>query len=251
MNFKIIAQGSTKLDRMRKKWGLAVLVDGDLLFDTFCSAALLKDQCGKYGVEPGAIKHIVISHEHWDHTGGLWWILENTGNIKVYACSRFSDGFKKKVKDYGGTLVEVTKTMSIKENIFSTGEIEGVCNDMPVFEQSLILKQNDTLAVITGCSHPGILKILSYIGLEYNVAIDLLAGGLHLMNAPKEEIAHITTVIDTIYRIKTIAPFHCTGKKAIKYFRRYMPQRLVNVNPGDYFSFNEKISSWDFIKGSD
>jgi 7,8-dihydropterin-6-yl-methyl-4-(beta-D-ribofuranosyl)aminobenzene 5'-phosphate synthase len=248
MNIKIIASGSTKIEYMRKKWGLSVLIGEDVLFDTFCSAVLLKAHFEKYGVDTGSIKHIVISHEHWDHTGGLWWILEHNNNIKVYVCSRFSDEFKQKIKEYGGTLVEVKQSMSIKENIFTTGEIEANYNNRPIFEQSLMCKQKNKLAVITGCSHPGILKILNFIGLEYKDNIDLLSGGLHLMNASKEEIAHITTVIDTIYKIKTIAPFHCTGKKAIKYFRRYMPQRLVKVYPGDYFSFNEKISSWELIK---
>ena len=35
------------------------------------------------------IKYIVISHEHWDHTGGLWWVLKNNSNLTVYICKKF------------------------------------------------------------------------------------------------------------------------------------------------------------------
>ena len=233
----------------KKKWGLSILIDGDVLFDTFCNSELLKNNFGKYNIDSSNIKYIVISHDHWDHTGGLWWILENNNNIKVYVCSRSSDEFKKKIKEYGCTLIEVTKSIPIKDNIYSTGGIEGTHNNKLIFEQSLIIKQKDEMAVITGCSHPGILKILTFIGLEFKNQVDLLLGGLHLMNKSLNEIVNITIMLDSIYRIKNIAPFHCTGNKAIKYFKKNMPQRLLKITSGDCFNFNTKDSSWELIKG--
>ena len=247
MKIQIICEGSTKIDYRKKKWGISILIDEDVLFDTFCDGNLLKNNFGKYNIDVKKIKHIIISHEHWDHTGGLWYILENNKNAKVYICSHFSDVFKEKVKEYRCELVEVTKSIPIKDNIFTSGEIEGAYKDQSIFEQSLIIKQNNTLAIITGCSHPGILRILTLIGLEHKEKIDLLLGGLHLMNKQKKEIPEITTILDSIYRINTIAAFHCTGRKAIAYFKKQMPLRLQKIKAGNSFIFDNEKSSWKLM----
>lgn len=243
MNIGIIASGSTKIEYWTKEWGLSFLIDDDVLFDTYCHAQPFKNN-----FDLKKIKHVVISHEHWDHTGGLWWILENRKDINVYICSRFSADFKRRVKGYGCNLVEITKSICIRDNIFTSGEIEGVYNNRPVYEQSLILKEQDKIAVLTGCSHPGILKILTIIGLEHRNQIDLLSGGLHLMDKSTEEVNQIATMLDSTYRIKNIAPFHCTGSKAIKYFKKHMPQRFVSISTGDCFYYNSQLSSWELKK---
>ena len=103
------------------------------------------------------------------------------------------------------------------------------------------------MAIITGCSHPGILRILTLIGLEHKEKIDLLLGGLHLMNKQKKEIPEITTILDSIYRINTIAAFHCTGRKAIAYFKKQMPLRLQKIKAGNSFIFDNEKSSWKLM----
>jgi len=101
------------------------------------------------------------------------------------------------------------------------------------------------MAVLAGCSHPGILKILSLTGLEHKEKINLLLGGLHLMDKQKKEISEITTILDSIYRIDTIAAFHCTGGKAVKYFKKHMPERMQKVKAGDCFIFNVNKTLWE------
>ena len=245
MKIQIISEGSTKFDYLKRRWGLSMLIDDDVLFDTFCTGELLKADLIKFNIDMQKIKHIILSHEHWDHTGGLWYVLENTNDVKVYICSKFSDEFKRKVKEYNCQLIEVTKSIPIKENIFTSGEIEGTYNDKPIYEQSLIIKQNDRMAVLTGCSHPGILKILSLIGLENKEKINLLLGGLHLMDKQQKEISEITTILDLIYRIDKIAAFHCTGGKAVKYFKKHMPERLQKVKAGKCFISNADKALWE------
>lgn len=62
------------------------------------------------------------------------------------------------------------EAVQICENIFSTGEIEGI-------EQSLALKADKGIFVVTGCSHPAMRSILgapSKFGNPYGIA-----GGFH------------------------------------------------------------------------
>ena len=236
------------MDYIRKKWGLSVLVDEDLLFDTFCSGEYLKTGFQKYNVDIHAIKHVVISHEHWDHTGGLWYILEHNNDVNVYLCSRFSNAFRKRVKNYSCTVHEVIKPVPIKENIYSSGEMEGRYSEKSIYEQSLIVKKDNKIAVITGCSHPGILNILSQVISIHNEKINLLLGGLHLINKSMEDILEISSDIENIYNIEQIAPFHCTSHRAIKYLKKNLSPGLITIHAGDSFDFNNELSSWEWNK---
>jgi 7,8-dihydropterin-6-yl-methyl-4-(beta-D-ribofuranosyl)aminobenzene 5'-phosphate synthase len=244
MDIKIIANGFTKRDYRQNKWGLSLLIDGDLLFDTFCSAPALENWFSRYGIDVGALKYIVISHEHWDHTGGLRWILEQNKHITVYVCAGTGADFRQNIWDSGAVLVEVTKPLEIKPGLFTTGQIVGSYNGSAIFEQALILKQDSKLAVVTGCSHPGVLKILSLVGSEHKGDIDLLLGGFHLMDKPPAEIEQITTVFDRVYGIKHIAPLHCTGLRAVRFFKKTIPHRLLSVSCGDSLEFDPRGSTW-------
>lgn len=246
MNIRIIAEGSKKSEYKNGKWGLSLLIDEDILFDTYCDPDLLKSNFRKYNIDPGRLKHVVISHEHWDHIGGLPWILEENRDITVYVCSGFSTGFKEKIRNSGGRLIEITEFVRIKEEIYTTGEITCIYKNKSISEQSLIIKQEDKLALVTGCSHPGILKILTHTGLIFKEQIDLLLGGLHLMNASGEEIKNITTELDSSYRIKNIVPLHCSGRRIKKYLKKSKGRKYRDVSCGQSFHFNAERSSWDF-----
>jgi predicted Fe-Mo cluster-binding NifX family protein len=50
-------------------------------------------------------------------------------------------------------VIKVKEGLKVHENIYSTGELNN-------FEQSLVIKQDKDLVVITGCSHPGVRKII-------------------------------------------------------------------------------------------
>jgi len=113
MKIQIISEGSTKFDYWKKKWGLSILIDEDVLYDTFCDWRFLKTDFEKLNIDIRQIKHIVLSHEHWDHTGG-----------NKYEC-RF---------------IEITKSIPLKKDVFTSGEIEGTYNNQSIYEQSLIVK---------------------------------------------------------------------------------------------------------------
>jgi len=81
MRLKILAEGSTEWQHFIKHWGLSILIDDDILFDTFGKPNYITKQLKRFSVDIDKIKHIVISHDDWDHVSGLWKILER--NIYV------------------------------------------------------------------------------------------------------------------------------------------------------------------------
>jgi 7,8-dihydropterin-6-yl-methyl-4-(beta-D-ribofuranosyl)aminobenzene 5'-phosphate synthase len=248
MRLEIIAQGSSKLDRQREQWGLAVLVDDDVLFDTFANAPTLETYFRAHTIDVGRIRHIVISHDHWDHTGGLWWVLEQNRDCAVYVCRKTEPPLKERIIACGARLVEVDRSIAIKKGVFSTGEIDGMYAGKPIVEQALLLRNRDTLAVVTGCSHPGLHPILVRAGRLFKDQVGMILGGLHLMNTSVADLEKMAVVLQEIYRVRTLAPCHCTGAAALAFFKNRLPQQTVKAGSGDVFRFNDETLSWEKLK---
>jgi 7,8-dihydropterin-6-yl-methyl-4-(beta-D-ribofuranosyl)aminobenzene 5'-phosphate synthase len=248
MRLEIIAQGSSKLDRQREQWGLSVLIDDDVLFDTFANGPTLEKYFHAHRIHVGTIRHIIISHDHWDHTGGLWWVLEQNRDCAVYVCRKTAPALKERIIDCGARLVEVERSIAVKEGVHTTGEIDGVYAGTPIVEQALLLRNRDTLAVVTGCSHPGLHPILVRAGLLFQDRVDMILGGLHLMNTGAADLEKMAVVLQEIYRVRTLAPCHCTGAAALAFFKNRLPQRTVKAGSGDVFRFNDETLSWEQLK---
>ena len=117
-------------------WGFSCLIEGTekiILFDTGGEGKVLMFNIDKLNINTESVEMIVISHNHWDHTGGLFTFLEKKSGIPVYLPHSFPGEFIDKVKDAEATVVLINEPVEICKNVYSTGEIEG-----PVNEQSLI-----------------------------------------------------------------------------------------------------------------
>ena len=87
------------------------------------------------------------------------------------------------------------------------------------------------MAVVAGCSHPGIDRIV-----EAASAIDprvyLVMGGFHLPAAPDEQISRIATRLHDGLRVEHLAPGHCTGEPAFALFRRIWGEAYTYAGVG-------------------
>ena len=172
--------------------GFSCLVNSHILFDTGSNAESLLSNMKIIGINIADIEAVVISHDHWDHIEGLWEILKIKKGLKVYACPNFSQEFKDKVKALYGTLIEQDSLKEIAGNIFVTGEIPGIYKGKSMSEQSLIVKTEKGLSVITGCSHPGIVNILERVKSFFSLRrFYSVFGGLHLHSKSKNEVDEI------------------------------------------------------------
>jgi 7,8-dihydropterin-6-yl-methyl-4-(beta-D-ribofuranosyl)aminobenzene 5'-phosphate synthase len=232
MEIRIIAEASSKTDRDRGYWGLAILIDRQLLFDTFCDGAILHHAFQEQQIDIEAINYVVLSHEHWDHTGGLWWFLDENPHVTVFICPQFSNQFKSQLAAYPCTVVEVSHNQLIGGTIFSTGAIQATYKSNPIYEQALVITQNDRLILVTGCSHPGITTILHYVSKHYRFTSATIIGGLHLLTHSDEELEQIYTEFVHTYHIDHLAVGHCTGSNAIAYLKNRMPGQVQIIKSG-------------------
>jgi len=230
MEIKIVAEASTRLQRLFVGWGVSFLIDNDLLFDTFSNGEIIKNNFLKFGIDVKQIKYIVISHEHWGHYGGLWYVLENNPEVKVYICRSFTEEFKSKIKKFNVPLIKVSGLAEIKPNIFSTGEIIGEYDGQPLPEQSLIIKDKK-ISIITGCSHPGIIEIIKKVKTYFSEPVYLVLGGFHLIDKSVSEVKQIVNEFKNL-EVEKVAPCHCTGKQAIKLFKQNFKENFIEVSTG-------------------
>ncbi|MCK5154283.1 MAG: MBL fold metallo-hydrolase, partial [Spirochaetales bacterium] len=157
------------------------------------------------------ISKIVISHDHWDHQGGLWALLEKRPGITVYSCPGFTQEFKDKVKDLNGNLIELENLTEISTGIYSTGEVIGTYDGDPISEQILLCNTEKGMSVVTGCAHPGIISVVDKaIDLFPDKSLNTLMGGFHLSKRSEKEVEDVYGKLKA-YGFKNYGGTHCTG----------------------------------------
>ena len=212
-------------------WGISYFIEGGVLFDTGEAFEPLYYNMQKVGLGIADIKKIVISHDHWDHWGGLWKILEMNNNLGVYICPNFSWQFKQRVKNKGAKIVEVKPKDEILPGIYTTGEIHAGYKSGQIYEQTLVLKGQNGLSLLTGCSHPGILEIIKRAKELFGENIYLAGGGFHLLNSEDRIIRFIARQMKK-QGIKKAAPTHCSGKTAEDIFSLEYKEDFVRFGAG-------------------
>lgn len=230
MRLKILAEGSTKWQRFIKHWGLSILIDDDILFDTFGKSNYVLKQLKRFKVDVSKIKHIVISHDDWDHVTGLWKILELNPNVTVYICPHFKSEIKAKINWCGARIVEVGEVFNLRDNIYLSGELTGKHRDSNIPEQYLAIKTDKGIVIITGCAHPGIIEIIQHAKTMFNSDVCLLAGGFHLKDHTREETCDIVLELKAL-GVARIVPLHCTGRAAQELFNKEF--RSDCIAPGE------------------
>ena len=195
-------------------WGFAVLIETNsetLLFDTGWDGTLLLKHMRKLHIAPNDIRKLILSHQHWDHMGGLPEILQANPGIKVYIPASFSENLKTEIRKRA-ILIEVKEPVEISQGIRSTGELGD-----KIKEQSLIMDTGNGCYVLTGCAHPGLATILD-TALVYGKVKGIL-GGLH----DSEEF-------ERLKGLEIIALGHCTAHK--EKIKEIFPSEFIEIEVG-------------------
>lgn len=242
-------------------------VDGrSVLFDTG-QGLTLTHNADQLGIDLGALEAIVLSHGHYDHTGGLPAVLERCSAVDIYLHpDAVQPKFNREGKDIGApplaltalnkakTLHMVEKPVEILPGLFATGSIPRrnafedtggpfYCDthkqheDTLPDDQALYALLPEGVVVILGCSHAGLVNTLEYISeLTGGLPIHAIIGGTHLLRANEVRLAATAGLLETL-NVQLLAPNHCTGLNAQCYLRSRFPDRFAEAHAGTRFIF--------------
>jgi len=233
----VICDNYTTRDDLEASWGFACLIvqgGKNILFDTGSDGVVLSHNMARLGIDPASIDLLMISHQHWDHVGGIYSILNARRDLRVCVVRSFSIHFKSDMKRYGADIIEVEDAGEIMPGIFTTGEMEGL---LP--EQAALLQTEAGTVVITGCAHPGIVRIIETAKkILPKDDIALVMGGFHLLNEGDNEILSIIERFKTL-DVRYAAASHCSGERARELFARQYAERFIALGAGSVIGLED------------
>ncbi|RLA94936.1 MAG: MBL fold metallo-hydrolase [Deltaproteobacteria bacterium] len=227
--------------------GLSLLVEREgryILFDTGQGLGLVPN-ARALGVDFSRVEGVVLSHGHYDHTGGLAELLHQTKGLKVTAhpdlfspkYSRRHGGLryigvpypKDALEGWGAELDLRREPMEVLPGVFTTGEVkergrgdedllvktEGGLEVDPLLDDlSLFAETKEGIVLMVGCAHAGLVEILRHVeDLSGRRTFAAVVGGMHLGFLPPERREEVIEELRG-FDIRAFGVAHCTGLEA-------------------------------------
>lgn len=254
--YKITLLSDNRLERpLTAEHGFSLLIEQygkRILFDTGQGEALFHN-AETLGVELTGVDYVILSHGHYDHGGNIARILSLNPDAILIAhpnCTvpRYSLHKGKPVKSVALTkdnrwavvgrdhskLQWSFNPTAVTDRIHVTGEIprhtdfedtggpffldmNGKKADLLHDDMALWIDNGESVSVVCGCCHSGIVNTLTYIKTLTGKKIDSLIGGLHLLHANENRLKRTFEFLEG-ENIRSVKPCHCSGDQVLNYF---------------------------------
>ncbi|HRZ86571.1 MAG TPA: MBL fold metallo-hydrolase [bacterium] len=231
MKLTLIAQGSSPAERQEKRWGVSFLIGGETVFDTFGREDVFRENVERYGIDITRVRHVVISHDDWDHVAGLGYLLSNAPHARVYLCRGGARALERSSRDAGAAVSLVGGAREISPGIWTMGSMPAHTAHGDVIEQAVAVSTEKGLSVLTGCAHPGIVPIVKRAAGWFGKAPYAVCGGFHMKDS--DDVTNERAVQELRRMgVQQVAPLHCTGEAACGLFRRCFGDGYVGLAEG-------------------
>jgi 7,8-dihydropterin-6-yl-methyl-4-(beta-D-ribofuranosyl)aminobenzene 5'-phosphate synthase len=222
-----------------------------ILFDTGQGRAFEKN-AGALGIDLSTTDMLVLSHGHYDHTGGVSWGLHQAGRATLYCHPgvvhpryNVQKGESKSLQMPHITMAAIDKlswervrwvrsSLMLTDTVGLTGPIQcetlfediggrffldpdGLRPDPMDDEMALWIRTDQGLIVCVGCAHMGLVNTLYQVqNLNKGMRIRAVIGGFHLLQADESRLAQTVAALQDL-ELDLIVPCHCTGVHVIDY----------------------------------
>ena len=262
MIVKCLMEDTTEHSDIKAEHGLSLYIETEnhkILFDMGQTDAFA-DNAQKLGVDLSAVDIAILSHGHYDHSGGLEKFLKINDKAYIYMSKYVFE------PHYNGTEKYIGIDQSLRsERFVYTGEVYDIddgltllsCNKMPKLhpiesfglntmrdgrfvsedfrhEQYLLIKEGTKRVLISGCSHKGILNIAEWF------SPDILVGGFHFVKLDPQtaDAERLQKAADELSEHKTVYyTCHCTGVAQYEFMKKTLKENLRYLSAGQTLEF--------------
>lgn len=260
---------------VRGEHGLAFWIEAGphhVLFDTGQTADVLLHNADRLKIYLAAADTVVLSHGHYDHTGGLDEVLRQTSRPRLLLhpaalSRRFIRRLDGSVPDIGipaglteadlrqrTELVWTAQPTDAVAGLKVTGEVprntdyedtggafylNSACTwpDPITDDQAVFFDTSEGTVVLLGCAHAGVINTLHYVQrLTDGQPIRAVIGGMHLAHASPERMDRTVQALRQL-DVGLIAPTHCTGARSAARLWAELPDRWQPCPVGTRFEF--------------
>lgn len=261
MKCRVLMENTSADPGLACEHGLSLYIEAcgrKILFDAGQTAAFAGN-AAQMGVDLSSVDLAILSHGHYDHSGGLLRFLEINDRAPVYVHRRAFEPHYHGSDRYIGVdpaLPASSRIMPIGDDFdlgaglrltacaglqaafpasvagMMTKTDEGFVEDTFPHEQYLVIEENGRRIVISGCSHKGVLNIVSWLHP------DVLIGGFHFMKLDPagSDAAFLESAAASLLEHPCVYyTGHCTGEPAFAFLKARMGDRLHALKTGYAF----------------
>lgn len=219
------------------------------------------------GMDLHDLDGVILSHSHYDHAGGYRSLIESGGGSPVLytgegfwdekcsfdgtACQSKGAGFEPGLlKNHGVTQQIVTGPVEIAPGVWLLGGFPRRCDYETIpqrFVRStaagfiwddfrdeicLAVDVGGALAMVVGCSHPGIVNMVRHVRDTLDLPVRAVFGGAHLAEAAEDRIAATLRDLKAL-GVELFGLSHCSGPAAEAAIARNPDFQSCPMAPGD------------------
>ena len=265
-----LSENTANMGEYLAEWGLSILIETDevnILLDTGSTISVCHN-ANTLGIDLNKVDKIVLSHGHYDHTGGLRQVLgrmkkeveiiahpdiwtakysRRKGKADRYIGIPFQ---REELESLGARFNLTIKPIEITDNIMTTGEVPMITDyeeidshlwvkeagawkpDKLADDLAIIINTELGLVVVLGCAHRGIINTLYHAQrLTGRKEIHTVLGGSHLIGTSEERIWLTVAALKEL-GIQRLGLCHCTSLPAVTLLAREFGDKFLFNNTG-------------------
>jgi 7,8-dihydropterin-6-yl-methyl-4-(beta-D-ribofuranosyl)aminobenzene 5'-phosphate synthase len=256
-----------KAPALKHGWGYSALIEYGgkrILFDTGGDLDDFAANVKSLGVDLTQLDFVVLTHRHGDHTSGLHHVLKVNPGVQIYTpaeaayfdtptppalvnlIKRRVDSAPEDMHYYdgkypqrlasgspwpGAKFTQIRTPTEVLPGFWLFSTVSDVTGTKEMNEISMAIRTQQGLALVVGCSHPGIEKIIE-AATKIDPRVYTVLGGFHLVDVADAEVSSIVTRFRDKWKFERVAAGHCSGEFAFSEFNRVYGAKFDHAGVG-------------------